>query len=99
MLSTVKNTEEILFDLTLTSSSTDKRFFDLKKQNNRNFVIDKNSEYKDFADKNKKNNTDKNDTNKNNTNIDNSRKNYSEKNNINKNNNNTKYRTSDKDKD
>jgi len=96
LLSTVKSTKEISFDLTLISSSTDKRFPGLEEQDdNKSFVIDKNSEYKDLADENKKNNTNKNDTNKNDTNKNNSEKNYPEENDTNKNNNNTRYKTND----
>ena len=99
LLSTVKSTDEISSGLTLTSSSTDKRFPDLKEQDNGNFVIGKNSEHKDSADENKKNNTDKNDTDENDTGVDNSEENYSEENDIDKDDNNTRYRTSDEDKD
>lgn len=99
LLSTIKSTKEILFNLIFTSNNTNKRFLNLEKQDdNKSFVIDKNSKYKDLTNKNKKNNTNKNDTNKNNTNKNNLKKNYSKKNNTSKDNNNTRYKINDKSK-
>jgi len=100
LLSIVKSTKEILFDLTFTSNSIDKRFLNLEEQNNnKSFVIDKNSKHKDLISENKKNNINKNNTNRNNTNKNNLEKNYLEENNTNKDNNNTRYKTNNEDKD
>ena len=99
LLSTVKSTEEILSGLTLTSSSTDKRFPGLEKQDDRSFVIGKNSEHKDSAGEDEEDDTDEDDTDGDDTGVDNSGEDYSEEDDMGEDDNDTRHRTSDEDED
>jgi hypothetical protein len=99
-LSTVKSTEEISSDLTLTSSSTDKRFPGLEEQgDDGSFVVGEDSEHEDLAGEDEEDDTDEDDTDGDDTDEDNPGEDYPEEDDTGEDDNDTRYETNDEDGD